>query len=74
MNDHRGDDRSAAARPPRPDTILDQPGTVRAQARVVIAEYDNVRTWSDPPARQHELVRLGTIAIDLLRRLGGEPR
>lgn len=69
MTYHRGnDDTVAATSPPRPD----QPATVGAQARAVIAEYDLVRTWSDPPTRQRELSRLGAIAVDLLRGLGGE--
>jgi hypothetical protein len=51
------------AHPTRPD----QPGSVAVQARAVIADYDRVRTWSDQPARQRELARLGALAIDLLR-------
>ena len=56
----------------RPD--LDQTGPMGAQVRAVIADYDQVRTWSDPSARQRELTRIGADAVDLLRRLGGEPR
>jgi hypothetical protein len=51
----------------------DQTGTIGAQVRAVIADYDRVRTWSDPSARQCELTRIGADAVDLLRRLGGEP-
>jgi len=48
------------------------PGQARiaAVARAVVADYDQVRTWSDPSARQCELARLGATAVDLLRRLG----
>lgn len=49
----------------------DQTGTVEAQVRAVVADYDHVRTWSDPSARQCELTRIGATAVDLLRRLGG---
>jgi hypothetical protein len=52
----------------------DQNGAIGAQVRAVVADYDQVRTWSDPSARQHELARIGATAVDLLRRLGGEPR
>jgi hypothetical protein len=52
----------------------DQTGAIRAQVRAVVADYDRVRTWSDPSARQCELTRIGATAVDLLRRLGGEPR
>ena len=41
-------------------------------AHAVVADYDHVRTWSDPSARQCELARIGATAVDLLRRLGGE--
>jgi hypothetical protein len=56
----------------RPDP--EQTGTIGAQVHAVIADYDRVRTWSDPSARQCELTRIGATAVDLLRRLGSEPR
>ena len=75
---HRSDDTTtpASGRRPRLGTgqYADQTGAIRAQVRAVVADYDQVRTWSDPSARQHELARIGATAVDLLRRLGGEPR
>jgi hypothetical protein len=56
----------------RPDP--DQAGAIGTQARAVIADYDLVRTWSDPSARQCELTRIAATAVDLLRLLGREPR
>jgi hypothetical protein len=47
----------------------DHNGAIGAQALAVISDYDQVRTWSDPSARQCELVRIGATAVDLLRRL-----
>lgn len=47
----------------------DHKSAIGAQALAVIADYDQVRTWSDPSARQCELARIGANAVDLLRRL-----
>jgi hypothetical protein len=62
----------ASAQRPRLGTRRDpeQTGAIGAQVRAVIADYDRVRTWSDPSARQCELTRIGAAAVDLLRRLG----
>jgi hypothetical protein len=49
----------------------DHTDAIGAQARAVVADYDRVRSWSDPSARQWELTRIGASAVDLLRRLGG---
>jgi hypothetical protein len=74
---HRGHDNIATAASgqrtrlgtgPDPDQLV----AIGAQARAVIADYDQVRSWSDPSARQWELTRIGASAVDLLRRLGGE--
>jgi hypothetical protein len=72
----RGDDTTTAPAPrqrPKLGTrpYPDQAGAIGAQVRAVIADYDQVRTWSDPSARQCELARIGAAAVDLLRRLGG---
>jgi hypothetical protein len=77
-NHHWGDNITAAlasAQRPRLGTRPDpdQTDAIGAQARAVIADYDQVRTWSDPSARQHELTRIGAAAVDLLRRLGEPP-
>ena len=72
MTNHLRSNTTTAPAFGRPDPI--KTGTIGAQVRAVIADYDQVRTWSDPSARQCELARIGATAVDLLRRLGGEPR
>jgi hypothetical protein len=47
----------------------DRHAALAARAGAVIADYDRVRTWSDPAARQCELARLGAAAVELLRQL-----
>ena len=81
MIDHHGYWSNATAAPtssqrPRLSTGSDPDhrGAIKAQARAVIADYDQVRNWSDPSARQCELARIGATAVDLLRRFGDEPR
>jgi hypothetical protein len=52
----------------------DRHAALAARAGAVIADYDQVRTWSDPAARQCELARLGAAAVELLRHLDGGVR
>lgn len=54
----------------RPDHLAALAAAVAPQAGAVVADYDQVRTWSDPSARQCELARLGAAAVELLRQLG----
>jgi hypothetical protein len=61
------------APPPGQDTGQLPPkhlATLAARAGAVVADYDQVQTWSDPSARQCELARLGAAAVELLRHLG----
>lgn len=72
---HRNDTTTIVAPAPvrRPQLSVvpdpDHKSAIDAQALAVIADYDQVRTWSDPSARQCELARIGATAVDLLRRL-----
>jgi hypothetical protein len=73
VNRHWNDTTTAQAYGRRPKIGTgpgpDHGGVIGAQALAVIADYDQVRTWSDPSARQCELARIGATAVDLLRRL-----
>jgi hypothetical protein len=64
--------RATAARPApaiEGASVSRNPTFEEEAARAVAADYDQVRTWSDPSARQRELARIGATAVDLLRRL-----
>jgi len=54
----------------RPDRLpAPHPPVLAARARDLVADFDQVRTWSDPAARQCELARIGAAAVELLRHL-----